>query len=173
MVHVCGARHCLWPSYNTCIYMYMYGMSTWYVYTCTCTCKASHLYCMCMTCSMVTPAQLMRPGIGRNTSCTLISDWLTCRPVSCSQSRELLFTDSLMYIPSLENFNARTPHTHACTHTHTHSHAHAHAHVHTHVHTHTTVIYKFGRRMSYINRLVELEPVLFLDQVDIPDEVKR
>jgi Rho GTPase-activating protein 1 len=33
--------------------------------------------------------------------------------------------------------------------------------------------YKFGRKISYINRIAELEPVLFLDQVDIPEEVKR
>ena len=32
--------------------------------------------------------------------------------------------------------------------------------------------YKFGRKVSYINRLAELEQVLYLDRLDIPDEVK-
>ena len=45
---------------------------------------------------LVTPAQLTRPGIGRNTSCAL-SDWLTSSPGGCSQ-RELWFTDILMYL---------------------------------------------------------------------------
>ena len=46
---------------------------------------------------MVTPAQLMRPGIGRNTSCA-VSDWLTSRPGGCSQPRELWFSDIFMYM---------------------------------------------------------------------------
>lgn len=33
--------------------------------------------------------------------------------------------------------------------------------------------YKFGRKLTYINRLEELSPVLFLDQIDIPEEVKE
>ena len=44
----------------------------------------------------VTPAQLMRPGIGQNVSCTM-SDWLTSRPDGCSQPRELWFSHILMY----------------------------------------------------------------------------
>lgn len=34
------------------------------------------------------------------------------------------------------------------------------------------ISYKFGRKITYINRLEELRPVMFLDQVDIPDDVK-
>ena len=45
----------------------------------------------------VTPAQLMRPGIGRNASCAT-DDWLTSRPMGCSQPRESWFFDILMYI---------------------------------------------------------------------------
>jgi len=33
--------------------------------------------------------------------------------------------------------------------------------------------YKFGRKVAYINRLDELKPVLFLDQIDIPEEVRK
>ena len=33
--------------------------------------------------------------------------------------------------------------------------------------------YKFGKKVAYINRLSELEPVLYLDQIDIPQEVLR
>ena len=33
--------------------------------------------------------------------------------------------------------------------------------------------YKFGRKLSYINRLEELEHVLNLEELDIPDEVKQ
>ena len=33
--------------------------------------------------------------------------------------------------------------------------------------------YKFGKKVAYINRLAELEPVLALDQLDIPEEVKQ
>ncbi|CAI8029737.1 Rho GTPase-activating protein 1, partial [Geodia barretti] len=33
--------------------------------------------------------------------------------------------------------------------------------------------YKFGRKLSYVNRLAELEQVLYLDKLDIPDEVKQ
>lgn len=33
------------------------------------------------------------------------------------------------------------------------------------------ISYKFGRKITYINRLDELRPVLFLEQVDIPKEV--
>ena len=33
--------------------------------------------------------------------------------------------------------------------------------------------YKFGRKLTYINRLEELRPVLFLEQIDIPKEVKE
>ena len=33
--------------------------------------------------------------------------------------------------------------------------------------------YKFGRKVTYINRLEELKPILFLERLDIPDEVKR
>ena len=44
----------------------------------------------------VAPAQLMRPGIGRNASCAM-GDWLTSRPKGCSQPRELWFFDILMY----------------------------------------------------------------------------
>ena len=47
--------------------------------------------------TLVTPAQLMRPGIGRNASCAM-SDWLTSRPGGCLQPRELWFTDFLMYM---------------------------------------------------------------------------
>ena len=35
------------------------------------------------------------------------------------------------------------------------------------------ISYKFGRKVTYINRLAELKPVLYLDQIDIPDEVKK
>ncbi len=35
------------------------------------------------------------------------------------------------------------------------------------------ISYKFGRKIAYINRLEELRPVLFLEQVDIPEEVKE
>ena len=33
--------------------------------------------------------------------------------------------------------------------------------------------YKFGKKLVYINRLAELDDVLYSDQLDIPDEVKR
>ena len=33
--------------------------------------------------------------------------------------------------------------------------------------------YKFGKKVAYINRLSELEPVLYLDQIDLPQEVLR
>jgi Rho GTPase-activating protein 1 len=33
--------------------------------------------------------------------------------------------------------------------------------------------YKFGKKLSYVNRLAELEPVMYLDNLDIPEEVKR
>ena len=33
--------------------------------------------------------------------------------------------------------------------------------------------YKFGKKVVYINRLSELKPVLYLDQIDIPQEVLR
>ena len=39
----------------------------------------------------VTPVQLMRPGIGQNTSCAL-GDCLTSRPKGCSRPRELWFS---------------------------------------------------------------------------------
>ena len=35
------------------------------------------------------------------------------------------------------------------------------------------ISYKFGRKVTYINRLDELKPVLYLDQIDIPTEVKK
>ncbi|XP_064396567.1 rho GTPase-activating protein 8-like isoform X2 [Halichondria panicea] len=35
------------------------------------------------------------------------------------------------------------------------------------------ISYKFGQKLVYINRLDELRPVLYLDQIDVPDEVKR
>lgn len=35
------------------------------------------------------------------------------------------------------------------------------------------ISYKFGQKLVYINRLDELRPLLYLDQIDIPDEVKR
>ena len=44
----------------------------------------------------VTPAQLKRPGIGRNASCAL-GDCSTSRPEGCSQSRKLWFVDILMH----------------------------------------------------------------------------
>ncbi len=35
------------------------------------------------------------------------------------------------------------------------------------------ISYKFGRKIAYINRLDELKPVLFLEQIDIPKEVRE
>ncbi len=35
------------------------------------------------------------------------------------------------------------------------------------------ISYKFGRKVTYINRLEELKEVLFLEQVDVPDKVKE
>lgn len=35
------------------------------------------------------------------------------------------------------------------------------------------ISYKFGQKITYINRLEELRPVMFLEQVDIPDKVKE
>ena len=35
------------------------------------------------------------------------------------------------------------------------------------------ISYKFGRKVTYINRLEELRPVLFLEQIDVPTEVKE
>lgn len=35
------------------------------------------------------------------------------------------------------------------------------------------ISYKFGRKLTYINRLDELSPALYLEQIDIPDEVKQ
>ena len=32
--------------------------------------------------------------------------------------------------------------------------------------------YKFGRKVMYINRLEELRPVMFLEQIDIPEPVR-
>ena len=34
------------------------------------------------------------------------------------------------------------------------------------------ISFKFGQKLTYINRLDELHPVLYLDQIDIPHEVK-
>lgn len=33
--------------------------------------------------------------------------------------------------------------------------------------------YKFGKKLAYVNRLDELQETLYLDQVDIPQEVKE
>ena len=63
----------------------------------------------------VTPAQLMRPGIGRNASCAL-GDCLTSIGLrGCSQPRELWFFDILMY-------SVCTYCIHACTYTFIHVH---------------------------------------------------
>jgi Rho GTPase-activating protein 1 len=35
------------------------------------------------------------------------------------------------------------------------------------------ISYKFGRKITYINRLEELRPAIYLDQVDIPEQVKE
>ena len=61
---------------NSVTYMY-----TWY--TCTCT-----LYVHVIRLLLVTPVQLMRPGIGRNRSVHWVTSFITSRPVcvySCSQ----------------------------------------------------------------------------------------
>ena len=47
---------------------------------------------------MVTPAQLMRPSIGRNASCAL-GDCLTSRPKGRLQPREFVVLDLLMHYP--------------------------------------------------------------------------
>ena len=56
----------------------------------------SFAFCSQFLYDWVAPAQLMRPGIGRNASCAS-GDWLTSRPKGCSQPRELWFFDILMY----------------------------------------------------------------------------
>ena len=33
--------------------------------------------------------------------------------------------------------------------------------------------YKFGKKLTYVNRLDDLQEALYLDQVDIPQEVKE
>lgn len=35
------------------------------------------------------------------------------------------------------------------------------------------VSYKFGKKLTYVNRLDDLKDVLYLDQVDIPQEVRE
>lgn len=33
--------------------------------------------------------------------------------------------------------------------------------------------YKFGKKLVYINRLAELDSVLYTDQMDVPEEVMK
>ena len=54
------------------------------------------VYCTCIPTLPVTPAQLMRPGIGRNASCA-VGDCLTSRPKGRSQPGELCFSISSLY----------------------------------------------------------------------------